>query len=99
MRIAMMTALLLAPQGAEEIELSWGLAKDAAADYTVSDGSKGKPVLLKDRSFLLFASDLNADGTSSLLTNSFRDLPWAVILQLPKGKVKPGARFNFAMTR
>jgi hypothetical protein len=86
--------LLAAPAGQEEIELAWGLPKDMAADYSVSDLSKGKPAPLKDRAFVVFGTELTADGGNALVVNTYRDLPWTLVLQLPKGRVKPGAKWD-----
>jgi len=95
MRAGLVAFLALgAPQAKDEVELSWGLPAGMAADYTVSDTSKGKPVPKKDRFFMVFAADLNADGSNNLLINTYEDVPWHFVFQLPKGKVKPGSRWT-----
>ncbi len=97
MRIGLLTLVIAAvlgrTQAKEEIELTWGLPKDSAIDYAVSEIKGGRPVPLKDRTFLLFPSDLTGDGSNTLVVNTYHDLPWRYVLRLPKGKVKTGARW------
>jgi len=78
----------------KEYEFKWGLARDMAADYAVFDTSKGRPVPKKDRFFMIFGPDLKDDGTNNLLVNTYDDLPWHFVFQLPKGKVKAGSRWT-----
>jgi hypothetical protein len=85
-------------QDKQEFELKWGLSKDLAADYTVSEIKGGKPVPLKDKSFIIYGSELLADGTSSLMVNSYEDIGPFFLFLLPKGKVKAGAKWMFETT-
>jgi hypothetical protein len=97
MRFALSLALLapgLSQDKNVEVELKWGLAKDLAADYAVSEIRGGKPVPAKDRGFLIYGSELLDDGASSLMVNSYDDIGPFFLFTLPRGKVKPGSRWK-----
>jgi len=79
-------------------EFKWSLAKDLAADYTFSDLKGGKAVPLKDRSFVIYGSELLPDGGSTLMVNSYEDLGPYFLFMLPKGKVKVGSKWTTDVT-
>lgn len=89
----MLAVLLLTPQEKKEYEFSWALAPEEAADYAVSDWKGGKPVPRKDKFFLIFGTELTAEGGNNLVVNSYSDIGYKYLFQLPKGKVKPGSKW------
>jgi hypothetical protein len=78
-----------------EVELQWGLPRDRGAEYVVNEIRAGKPVPVKDKVLVVFGADLLEDGTSALMVNSYDDVGPYFLFHLPKGKVKPGARWTF----
>lgn len=100
LRAAVLAAIagLFALQDKGEHEFKWGLAKDLAADYTFSDVKGGKAVVQKDRSFIIYGSELLADGTSSLMVNSYEDIGPYFLFMLPKGKVRIGSKWTTNLT-
>jgi len=95
--LAILSALL-SPQDKAEHEFRWSLAKDLAADYQLLEIKGGRPVPRKDRSFVLYGSELLPDGGSSLLVNSYADLGPYFLFMLPKGKVKVGSKWTSTVT-
>jgi hypothetical protein len=85
-------------QAKPEIELKWGLPRDKAADYALSEIKGGKPVPLKDRGFLIFGGELLEDGGSTLVVSAYEDVGPYFMFQLPKGKIKAGARWPLEIT-
>jgi hypothetical protein len=84
--LAVPVLLALSPPQ-DDIELKWSLPPDSAAEYIVYDTSKGRPILSKDRAFVVFPADANG----GFLINTYDDLPWHFVLTLPTGKQKVGA--------
>src|SRR5438105_4100756 len=100
-RSAALAAILVgafALQDKSDHEFKWSLAKDLAADYTFSDVKGGKPVVQKDRSFIIYGSELLADGGSSLMVNSYEDIGPYFLFMLPKGKVRIGSKWTTTLT-
>jgi hypothetical protein len=92
--LSMAFALLAGQDKKAEVDLKWGLAKDQAAEYSVSQLKGGKPVPLKDRFFVVYGSELLEDGTSSLMVNSYDDIGPTFLFHLPPGTVKAGAKWK-----
>jgi hypothetical protein len=100
-RSAALTAIVVgifAWQDKGDHEFKWSLAKDLAADYTFSDVKGGKPVPQKDRSFIIYGSELLPDGTSTLMVNSYEDIGPYFLFMLPKGKVRIGSKWTTNIT-
>lgn len=98
-RSAMLLALLASvplsfAQDKTEHEFKWSLANDLAADYSFSEVKGGKPVPLKDRSFIIYGGELLPDGSSRLMVNSYDDLGPYFAFLLPKGKLKVGSKWT-----
>jgi hypothetical protein len=89
---------LLSPQDKAEHEFRWSLGKDIAADYLLVEMKGGRPAPRKDRSFIIYGSELLPDGGSTLLVNSYPDLGPYFCFMLPKGKVKVGSKWNSTVT-
>ncbi len=79
-------------------DFKWSLAKDLVADYTFSELKGGKAIPQKDRSFVIYGSELLPDGGSSLMVNSYEDLGPYFLFMLPKGKVKVGSKWTTEVT-
>src|SRR5438045_5627382 len=100
-RAAVIAAIAVAFAGEQDKgdhEFKWSLAKDLAADYTFSDVKGGKPIPQKDRSFIIYGSELLADGGSTLMVNSYEDMGPYFLFMLPKGKVKIGSKWATNLT-
>src|SRR5438105_8576271 len=99
-RFAALAAIVvvLSLQDKGEHEFKWSLAKDLAADYAFSDIKGGKPVVQKDRSFIIYGSELLPDGGSTLMVNSYEDMGPYFLFMLPKGKVKIGSKWATNLT-
>ncbi|RPH42433.1 MAG: hypothetical protein EHM91_09390, partial [Planctomycetota bacterium] len=89
---------LLAPQDKAEQEFRWSLGKDLAADYHLVEMKGGRAVHRKDRSFIVYGSELLPDGGSTLLVNSYADLGPYFLFMLPKGKIKVGSKWTSTVT-
>jgi len=81
--IAAAILVLFSAQDKGVHEFKWSLAKDLAADYTFSDLKGGKAVPQKDRSFIIYGSELLPDGGSTLMVNSYEDLGPYFLFTLP----------------
>ena len=94
MRRILLAVLLLGAAPQEDIELKWGLDPGEAIEYEVYDASRGKPRLDKERTFIIFGTELK-DGTNTLVINDYRDLGYHLLFRLPKDKINKKSKWTF----
>jgi hypothetical protein len=91
-------SLFLSAQDKAEHEFKWSLGREQGADYQVSEIKGGRAVPRKDRSFVVYGSELLADGTSSLMVNSYADIGPYFLFMLPKVRIKVGSKWATTIT-